>query len=82
MQIDMEPHVLHKQIRQTEMLMVGHKSKTNTGSVYQRESAVRHVSSKPHDYTRQEFLRTTANTDKKAINEMITKQGQDKSQLY
>ena len=45
-------------------------------------NAVRHESSQSHDQTKQKFLRTTADTDKKAINKTTTKQGQDKSQLY
>ena len=43
---------------------------------------VRHESSQSHDQVKQKFLRTTADTDKKAINKTTTKQGQDKSQLY
>ena len=39
--------------------------------------AVNHMTKK-----KQKFLRTTADTDKKAINKTTTKQGQDKSQLY
>ena len=77
------PMYCTNRIRPTEILMAGqNRQDQHWQLITERERAVRHDSSKSHDFSKQDFLRTTADAGKKIINKMTTKQGQDKSQLY